>query len=179
SRCGGRPCLCNQVKGRDRAEVQRCDGGMWFPQMAPTANASVRATSVPPSASIFDLLRLLLDIARDAIRARSGFSLDATLRQWARRTAGRLESQNLIINLGLKRFLLVGSVELSRRILAQYPMRTGFSTGSVKKSAMAFLAPRALTISDDEDWLRRRAFNECVLQPGRPHEFRDDFARYT
>jgi cytochrome P450 len=125
------------------------------------------------------LLRLLAAVVTDAVRAPGSFNLDATLRRWARRTAARLDSQNLLINLGAKRLLLVGSVELSHGILAPYPRRDGLSTGSLKKGAMAFLAARALTISDGEDWQRRRAFNECVLEPGRPHQFRADFVRYT
>lgn len=135
--------------------------------------------NTPPSASVVDLLRLLVAVVTDAVRAPGSFNLDTTLRRWARRTAARLDSQNLRINLGIKRLLLVGSSELSHGILAQYPRREGLSTGSLKKGAMAFLASRALTISDDEEWQRRRAFNECVLEPGRPHEFRADFVRYT
>jgi hypothetical protein len=135
--------------------------------------------SAPPCVSIFDLLRLLADVAINAIRAPGRFSLDATLRTWAKRTAARLANKNLVINLGLKRFLLVGSGELSRAILAEYPRRQALSTGSLKKGAMAFLAARALTISDDEDWHRRRTFNECVLQPGQPHKFVKNFIKYT
>jgi cytochrome P450 len=100
-------------------------------------------------------------------------------RTWVARLANRMDSDNLIVNFGLKKVLLVGSPDLSAFILAQYPRRAGFSTGTLKRSAMAFLAARALTISDDEDWRRRRAFNEAVLTPGRPHELTQHFVRAT
>ena len=104
---------------------------------------------------------------------------EAVFREWARREAARRNTDNLMVNLLVKQLLLVGSAELSRQILAQPPRQDSFSTGSLKRSAMAFLAAHALTISDDEDWNRRRAFNEAVLEPNRRHEFAREFVRYT
>ena len=84
-----------------------------------------------------------------------------------------------MVNFLVKKVLLVGSPELSRQILAQSPRQDSFTTGSLKRSAMAFLAAHALTISDDESWNRRRAFNEAVLEPNRRHEFAPQFVRYA
>jgi cytochrome P450 len=126
-----------------------------------------------------DLARLGLALAGNALRHPRSFNAEAVFRDWARRTAARRHTDNLRINLLVKQLWLVGSPELSRQILAQPPSHGGFSTGSLKRSAMAFLAAHALTISDDQDWRRRRAFNEAVLEPDRRHEFAPQFVRHT
>jgi cytochrome P450 len=126
-----------------------------------------------------DLARLAAGLAGELLCHPVDFDVESVLRRWARRTASRLESDNLVINLIVKKLLLVGSPELSRQILAQAPRRDRFSAGSLKRSAMAFLAAHALTISDDEDWTRRRAFNETVLEPERRHELAPQFVRFT
>lgn len=135
--------------------------------------------SSPPSTGIVDLVRLGLALAGNALRHPSTFDGETVFRDWARRAAARRHSDNLRINFLVKELWLVGSAELSRQILAQPPSHDGFSTGSLKRSAMAFLAAHALTISDDQDWRRRRAFNEAVLEPNRRHEFAPQFVRYT
>jgi cytochrome P450 len=147
--------------------------------VAPLTGASPAAPQPPPSSGVLDLMRLGSDVLVECARHPLEFSLEAVFRVWAKRTAARLQSENLVVNLGVKKLLLVGSPELSRYILSQFPSRGGFSTGSLKRSAMTFLAVRALTISDDDDWRRRRAFNEAVLEPDRPHEFERDFVRAT
>jgi len=146
---------------------------------APLARASPAAPRPPPSTGIVDLMRLGSAVLVEGARHPLEFSLEGVFRAWARRTAARLQSENLVVNLGVKKVLLVGSSELSRYILSQFPSRDGFSTGSLKRSAMAFLAARALTISDDDDWRRRRAFNEAVLEPDRRHELEPEFVRAT
>jgi cytochrome P450 len=135
--------------------------------------------SSPPSTGFQDLARLGAALAGNALRHPATFNAEAVFREWARRAAVRRGTDNLMVNLLVKKLLLVGSAELSRQILAQPPSQDGFSTGSLKRSAMAFLAAHALTISDDEDWNRRRAFNEAVLEPERRHEFASQFVRYT
>jgi cytochrome P450 len=133
----------------------------------------------PPSAGFLDLIRLLFALAGAALRHPGTFDAEMVIREWARRIAVRRGADNLMVNLLFKKLLLVGSADLSRQILAQRPSIDGLSTGSLKRSGMAFLAAHALTVSDDEDWTRRRAFNESVLQPARRHEFGPQFVRYT
>jgi hypothetical protein len=45
----------------------------------------------------------------------------------------------------------------------------------MKRTAMSFLAPRALTITDGPAWTRLRAFNEAVLGTGGLHPFAQPF----
>jgi len=135
--------------------------------------------SAPPSTGIVDLARLGFALAGNALRHPFTFNAEAVFREWARRAAAHRNSDNLMVNFLIKQLLLVGSAELSRQILAQPPSQEKFSTGSLKRSAMAFLAAHALTISDDQAWSRRRAFNEAVLEPNRRHEFAPQFVRYT
>ena len=146
--------------------------------MAETQGFSV-AAQVPPSTGVLDLLRLCVQVVREVLGRPWDFSLETALRRWARRTSARLASENLVLNLGVRKLLLVGSRELSRAILAEAPAISGLSAGSLKRSAVGFLATRALTISDDEDWRRRRAFNEGVLEPDRSHELAPTFIRCT
>jgi cytochrome P450 len=126
-----------------------------------------------------DVARLAFGLARELLCHPFDFNMESVLRRWARRTASRLESENLVINLFVKKLLLVGSPGLSHQILAEAPRRDRFSAGSLKRSAMAFLAAHALTISDDQEWVRRRAFNETVLEPERRHELAPQFVRFT
>jgi len=91
----------------------------------------------------------------------------------------RHRSDNLVLNLGIGKMLLVGGPELSRHILGPPPSSTGYSTGKLKRKGMAVLAPHALTVSDDEPWVRLRAFNQSVLQAGRPHELRSVFLAHV
>jgi cytochrome P450 len=135
--------------------------------------------STAPRTGLADLARLGFALAGNALRHPSTFNAEAVFRQWARRAAARRGADNLRVNFLVKQLLLVGSAELSRQILAPPPSQEKFSTGSLKRSAMAFLAAHALTISDDEDWNRRRAFNEAVLEPNRRHEFAPEFVRST
>jgi cytochrome P450 len=135
--------------------------------------------SAPPSTGIVDLARLGFALAGNALRHPFTFNAEAVLREWARQAAARRNTDNLMVNLLGKKLVLVGSAELSRQILAQPPSHEGFSTGSLKRSGMAFLAAHALTISDDADWSRRRAFNEAVLEPGRRHMLAPQFVRHT
>ena len=135
--------------------------------------------STAPRTGIVDLARLGFALAGNALRHPGTFNAEAVFREWARRAAARRNTDNLMVNFLVKQLLLVGSAELSRQILAQPPRQDSFTTGSLKRSAMAFLAAHALTISDDESWNRRRAFNEAVLEPNRRHEFAPQFVRST
>ncbi len=133
----------------------------------------------PATAGLGDLAWLGFGLTRSALRRPLDMNAEAVFRSWARRTAKRLKGDDLMINLGVKKLLLVGSAELSRHILTPPPSLQSFSAGSLKRAGMAFLAAHALTISDDEEWVRRRAFNEAVLQPDRRHELAATFVRAT
>lgn len=91
---------------------------------------------------------------------------------WLRGQFDRGGSRNLALRLPGRQFLLVADPSLSTHILEQPPDETGYVEGRLKRSSMAFLAPRALTISHGDGWRRRRAFNERALCSGRPHDLR-------
>ena len=129
----------------------------------------------PPRTDATDLLRLVAALAGDAVAQRRDFRPRATFRAWAARAAARHGSADLVLDLGVKRLLLVGSRALSAEILAAPPSPDGLVAGKTKHDAMAFLAPRALTIAHGEEWARRRALNERVLDTGRPHAHADAF----
>lgn len=101
-------------------------------------------------------------------------SMRQAFRGWAEGAAKRHNSSNIVLKVGSKRILLVGGAELSHCILAARP-GDGLVTGDMKRKAMSFLAPQALTISDGADWQRRRDFNVAVLQPGRTHDLAPEF----
>jgi cytochrome P450 len=129
----------------------------------------------PPATGVLDLMRLVGGLLAEAVRHPREFSARTAFRTWARGTAARHRSNNLIVNFGVKRVLLVGAADLSAHILDARPTSDGFAAGAMKRKGMSFLAPHALTISDDEAWERRRVFNEGVLEAGRPHEFDAQF----
>jgi cytochrome P450 len=133
----------------------------------------------PRSTGFRDLLRLGLALGWEGLRHPFAFSAETVFRDWARRAALARNTQDLLVNLVVKKLFLVGSAASSREILAQPPTRDLFCTGSLKRSGMGFLAADALTISDDEDWVHRRAFNVSVLQPARRHEFAPQFVSCT
>jgi cytochrome P450 len=133
----------------------------------------------PRTTGVKDVARLGLALAVAALRHPLDFSAESVFRNWARLTAARLGCDDLMVDFFVKKLLLIGSPELSRAILAETPRRDRFSAGALKRSGMAFLAAHALTISDDQEWTRRRAFNEAVLEPGRRHELASHFVHAT
>jgi hypothetical protein len=134
-----------------------------------------RAASVPPTTTLVDLIRLAGGITGEVIRHPLSFTVRTPFRAWLRRAAKRRGSENLILNFGVKRILLVGGAELSKGILDAYPKPDGITMGEMKRKGMSVLAPHALTISDGPEWERLRAFNEYALEAGRPHKFERDF----
>lgn len=134
-----------------------------------TGGSSRRAL---PTTAGLDLVRLAGGVLAEMARHPRTFSVAGAFRRWARNAAARRSSENLILNLGVKRVLLVGGAGLSEEILHPQPHPGGLVAGDLKRSAMSFLAPRAVTISDGEDWRRRRELNERVLEPGRTHSLR-------
>ncbi len=125
--------------------------------------AASQSDRVPPATGVIDVLRLAGGIVAEVVRHPRTFSLGASFRRWARDAAARRSVENLILNFGVKRVLLVGGTDLSAGILRPDPRRDGLAAGELKRGGMSFLAPRALTISDDDDWRRRRVLNEQVL----------------
>ncbi len=125
-----------------------------------------------PTTAALDLVRLAGGVLAEVARHPRTFSVSGAFRRWARNAAARRSSENLILNLGVKRVLLVGGAGLSEEILHPQPHPGGLVAGDLKRSAMSFLAPRAVTISEGDEWRRRRELNERVLEPGRTHSLR-------
>lgn len=123
-----------------------------------------------PKTSAVALLGLVGSLARATVVP--GGDRTKAIHKWLHRQTVRHGSADLVLNLGVKRVLLVGSPTLSAHILRPPPAAGGFVEGNLKKKAMYFLAPQALTISHGDEWRRRREFNEQVLQTGRPHDAR-------
>jgi cytochrome P450 len=104
------------------------------------------------------------------LRHPRSFSVRQALRAWTRSTGRRLGSPDFVVRVGSKQFVVVGSRALSEALLAEEPTESGVAAGELKRAGMRFLAPQALTITNDEQWQRLRALNEQVLEPGRPHD---------
>ncbi len=117
-----------------------------------------------PSTGFVDLLRLLGQCAGSFAKGPRSFNFDLTFQDWLGRQARRTRSENVVLNLYFKKFLVVTGRELSARILAQPPYVHGYVEGRTKARAMSFLAPRALTITHGEQWRRLRRFNEAALR---------------
>jgi cytochrome P450 len=147
--------------------------------MATADDGQLSEPRIPPSTSLADLLGLGVSITAQRVLHPRAFSLSLVFRHWIHRAAVRLDSNTLIIDFVVKKVLLVGNQDLSACILRQCPSRDGFSTGELKRRAMSFLAPRALTISDDDDWRRRRLYNEAVLDPVRLQQFAAQFGSHV
>ncbi len=88
---------------------------------------------------------------------------------WLRRLTRRYRSPNLVIDLIVRRVLFVSGSDLSGYVLAAPPSDQAFVEGTMKRKAMAFLAPNALTISHGAQWRALRAYNEDVLNTGGPN----------
>ncbi len=102
-----------------------------------------------------------------------------TITKWLQRQTERQGSKNIILNLFVRRILLVSGVELSRHILADPPTSCAYAAGTLKKKAMDFLAPNALTTSQDDQWRVLRAYNEKVLQAGSHHVYQGAFLNHV
>lgn len=88
---------------------------------------------------------------------------------WLRSLTVRYRSPDIVINLFGRNILFSSSSALSKHILSAPPSEGNFVAGTVKRKAMSFLAPNALTILHGEDWRVLRAYNEEILQPGEAH----------
>ena len=121
------------------------------------------------------MLRLCLTLAGGVLRHPRSFSVRQALRTWTRETGRREGSADFVVRVGSKRFVVVGSQAFSRAILDEPPREAGISAGTLKRGGMAFLAPQALTITQDAQWRRLRELNEHVLSPGATHADEAEF----
>jgi cytochrome P450 len=128
-----------------------------------------------PETTALDLCRLGVRAAGHALRHPRAFDLGLVLHEWMRQMTVRHGSPNVRLKLPAAPMLLVTDRELSRHVLAAAPRHDGYAPGTMKCKGMSYLAPRALTIAEDEEWTRLRPFNERVLCAGRPHELRQSF----
>ncbi len=129
-----------------------------------------------PTTRLWDLVRL----AALLIRARTRKSdLAEAATGWLRGLTERYQSPDLIINLIARRILFVSSPSLSAHVLAAPPSSETFVEGTMKRKAMAFLAPHALTISHDAEWRTMRVYNEDVLNTHRPHIHQQSFLAHV
>ena len=133
----------------------------------------------PPRTGLADLLRLGGAMAGGLLRERRAFSARLAFREWAADAALRHGSPDLVLDFVVKRVLLVGTPAASADILAAPPSGERFVAGALKRDAMTFLAPNALTIAQGADWTRLRALNERVLDTGRPHDHADLFLAHV
>jgi cytochrome P450 len=113
-----------------------------------------------PKTRLSDLAGLVSGLIK--ARRRRG-DASAAIADWLKRMTERYRSPNIVIDLLVRRILFVSGQNLSREILAQLPSRQSLVAGSVKRKAMSFLAPHALTIAQDDEWRTLRDYNETVL----------------
>ena len=122
-------------------------------------------SSTHPQVGVAGVAQLVGSLAGASLR-RTGMT--PALHRWLRAQAERGGGAVAAGALG-RRVLLVEDRALSAEVLGSPPRTDRLGAGELRRRAMGFLAPRALTISDDDDWVRRRALNERVLDAGRPH----------
>jgi cytochrome P450 len=139
--------------------------------MEPTTGSSVARSSTHPQVGPGGLARLAGSLAGAALR-RDG--VRPALGAWVRDEAAR-DGGGQALAVCRRRLLLVAGPRMSAEVLASPPRTDRLAGGGLRRKAMAFLAPRALTISDDEAWERRRAYNVRVLAAGRPHDERQAY----
>ena len=122
-----------------------------------------------PVANLSDLLPLASSIF-SAVRGRLEYGPSAILTAWFQQLAQRYAGSGAVmLPLPGKKILLVVDRDLSVHILSQAPSSSAYLPGRLKTKAMELLAPHALTIAHDQDWLQWRTFHEAVLCPGSPH----------
>lgn len=132
-----------------------------------------------PDTTALDLCRLGLRAAGEALRRPRAFDMGLVLHDWLRQMTVRHRSPNVRLKLPVAEMLLVTDRELSRHVLAAAPRHDGYGAGTMKREGMSYLAPRALTIAEDEHWARLRPFNERVLCAGHPHELQKVFLAHV
>lgn len=137
--------------------------------------ADISSPSVVHTREVVDLsLRLAGAWVRHPRSADTG----AVACDWMEEILRKRGGSALLLDLRLKKLLLVGSPALSAHILEHAPARDAYIEGPTKKKAMSFLAGEALTVTHGEQWRRLRGFNEAVLaRPDDGAEARADLQR--
>ncbi len=125
-----------------------------------------------PHVGVVGTARLLGSLAVASARSRGW---RPALHEWVREQSARGRAGDLELDTPGGGFLLVNGAPLSAEILRDPPSTDRLVGGRLRRRSMGFLAPRALTISNDGDWERRRAYNEHVLATGRPHDERQAY----
>ena len=97
-------------------------------------------------------------------RGPRSFDFSLTLQDWLGGLVRRTGSENVVLNLYVRKLLVVTGRELSEHILAPSPDVQSYVSGRTKTRAMSFLAPQALTITHGEQWRHLRRFNEAALR---------------
>ena len=119
-----------------------------------------------PSTGLTDIFWLTASFALAFLRNPMSLNPRLVLSNWVDGLMRRHQSDNLIVNLMIRKILLVKGKELSQHILAQSPSTGPYLAGPTKVNGMSFLAPQALTICHDQQWERLRPLNEQVLSVG-------------
>ena len=127
--------------------------------------------STYPTTGLFDILRLAGSLVWAGV---SRHDKGEAVRRWLDDLTRRYKSPNMIVNLLVRRVHLVSGPDLSAHVLAGAPSSRGYGPGTLKRKAMSFLAPHALTLATDDKWRVLRRFNEKVLQTGRDHEHQQE-----
>ena len=116
-----------------------------------------------PSTGLFDIARLIGGFGRALVRHPRSVSPGLVLSNWIWGLTRRRKSENIVVNLGIRKILLVTGRDLSNHILQGPPNSKTYIAGTTKKRGMSYLATDGLTICQDEQWQRLRALNEQVL----------------
>lgn len=134
------------------------------------------STEAAASAAPADLLRLVLRLARDRVGGRDP---GRVVCRWARDLLEEKGGDSVRIRVARRTFLLVGSEPRSLELLSPSPAAGALPPGDLKRNAMSFLAPQALTIAHGEEWSRLRSFHDKALVFGPAHPFTQAFLERT
>ena len=119
-----------------------------------------------PSTGLFDMARLIGALGYGLFRHPLSVNPGLLLSNWIWGVTRRHKSENIVVNLGIRRILLVTGKDLSKHILDERPSAKTYLAGRTKTQGMSFLAPQGLTICHDEQWQGLRTLNEQVLAVG-------------
>ena len=125
-----------------------------------------------PKSGVRDLVNIVRDLAIGRLKR---VDSSETLARWLHSLTVKYQSKTVVLDLVIRKILLVTDPVLSAHILASKPASTDYVEGTLKRDAMAFLAPNALTISHDEQWQALRGYNEKVLCTHAHHIYQQPF----
>jgi cytochrome P450 len=126
-----------------------------------------------------DLARLAARLGAGFVRRSGTFDRGSVVCRWAREVTKGDDSADVRISLFARHLRLIAHRASSEHVLSSVPAPGGYTAGKSKVSAMSFLAPRALTIAEGDEWHRLRRFNEHVLGTGDSHPFAQDFLQHV